>query len=174
MLIRENRVAGAGPAPATTSVGIRRRVWVGFLLALVAAYLWVGACSSRPKPKEACLRLHAATNLNYHDNQAHTLTLLVFPLSSTVGFSTTPVEELLAGATPPGVEGSPIQIAIKPGEQDKEFEELFPAGTVSLGVIANYYRAPGDPEGSRTQVVPARCGWRTPSLSLAAKDIYLD
>lgn len=147
---------------------------MGFALALAAAYVWVGACSSRPKPREACLRLNAAANLNYHDNQAHALTLLVFPLSSTVGFSNTPVEELLAGATPPGVEGSPIQIAIKPGEEDKRFEELFPAETVFLGVIANYYRSPGDPEGSRTQVVPARCGWRTPRLSLAAKDVYLD
>ncbi len=148
--------------------------WVGFLAILIAAHLWVGACSSRPKPVDACLRLDAATNLNFHNGQSHTLTLLAFPLSSPVGFEHTRVEELLAGATPPGVEGSPIQFAIKPGEQDREFEELFPAGTLFLGVIANYYRAPGDPEGSRKQVVPARCGWRTPRLSLAAKDVYLD
>lgn len=143
-------------------------------MALAAAYVWVGACSSRPKPKEACLRLNAAANLNYHDNQAHTLTLLVYPLSSTVGFEQTAVEEMLDGATPPGVEGAPTQVAIKPGEEDRHFEELFPAETIFLGVIANYYRAPGDPEGRRTQVVPARCGWRTPRLTLAAKDVYRD
>lgn len=139
--------------------------------ALVAALL-AAACAGTPKPQEACLDIDAASNLNFHDDQAHVVTLFVFPLSSTGGFQQTPVEELLAGASPPGVEGSPVHVSVSPGEQGRRFEDLFPAGTVYLGVVANYYRAPGDPEGRRSAVVPARCGWRTPDLTLAAKDVY--
>ena len=50
----------------------------------------------------------------------------------------------------------------------------YPADAVQLGILADYYRAVGDPEGSRTQVVDARCGLRKPKLVLSPKDIYIN
>ena len=84
------------------------------------------------------------------------------------------MEELLAGATPPGVLSSPRRITVAPGDDGRKFEDRFPDSTRQLGVIADYYRAPGDEPGERRQVVPARCGFRTPKLELAAKDLYLE
>jgi type VI secretion system VasD/TssJ family lipoprotein len=145
------------------------------LLAIAAGHLALAlpGCSSTPKPVEACLRVNASPNLNLYDGQPHVVTLYLFPLSSTVGFEQTGVGDLLGGATPPGVEGSPVHVLIAPGESKKKFEDFFPSSTTQIGVVADYYRSPVDPEGVRRQIVPARCGWwRKPKLRLSAKDLY--
>jgi type VI secretion system VasD/TssJ family lipoprotein len=144
-------------------------------LAVVGCFLALAlpGCSSTPKPVEACLRVNASPNLNLYEGQPHVVTLYLFPLSSTVGFEQTSVDDLLGGATPPGVEGSPVHVAVVPGEVKKKFEDFFPASTTQIGVVADYYRSPVDPEGVRRQIVPARCGWlRKPKLRLSAKDLY--
>ena len=68
----------------------------------------------------------------------------------------------------------PVPITVEPGEQKRTFQELFPLETHHLGVIADYYRAPDDAEGSRQQVVPARCGILKPKLLLSNNDILVD
>jgi type VI secretion system VasD/TssJ family lipoprotein len=154
--------------------GLRHAGLAPAVAALVCLAAAGGGCSSVPKPERACLEFRASPNLNLYDGQAHALTVYLFPLASSVGFERTPPEDLLGGATPPGVLGGAVHLTIAPGEEEREFEDLFPASTAQIGVVADYYRAPGDPEGTRMQVVPARCGWRTPELTLTAKDIYLE
>lgn len=130
------------------------------------------ACASSNKPVEACVIFSASSNLNLYDGQPHALTVYLYPLASSQGFQQANVDDLLGGATPPGVLAPPSPITIAPGEEKRSFEDLFPSQTTEVGVVADYYRAPGDPEGTRTQVVPARCGMRKPKLALSAKDIY--
>lgn len=130
------------------------------------------ACASSNKPVEACVVFSASSNLNLYDGQPHALTVYLYPLASSQGFQQANVDDLLGGATPPGVLAPPSPITIAPGEEKRSFEDLFPSQTTEVGVVADYYRAPGDPEGTRTQVVPARCGMRKPKLALSAKDIY--
>ena len=142
------------------------------VLAVGALALGLAGCSSTPKPVEACLRVDASPHLNLYDGQPHVVTLYLFPLSSSVGFEQTSVDDLLGGATPPGVEGAPVHLSIAPGELKKTFEDSFPPATTQLGLVADYYRSPVDPEGSRVQIVPARCGWRKPKLRLSARDLY--
>lgn len=132
-----------------------------------------GCAGGPPKPREVCIEYAASPNLNIHDGQPHVVTVYLFPLASTAGFEQASVGELLGGATPPGVVSSPVHFPVSPGAQG-EFEDLFPASAVQVGVVADYYRAPGDPEGTRRQVVPAKCGFFPPKLVLAPSDLLLD
>ncbi|MEZ4217991.1 MAG: type VI secretion system lipoprotein TssJ [Myxococcota bacterium] len=144
------------------------------LAALVAA-AFAGCATGGAEPRSACLRLDADADLNLYNEQSHPVTVFVFPLSSSAVFEETPVDDLLAGVEGTGMLSRPAQLALGPGEQGRRFEKLFPGETQHLGVIADYYRAPGDPEGSRRQVVPARCSFFfTPRLHLTARDLYLD
>jgi type VI secretion system VasD/TssJ family lipoprotein len=130
-------------------------------------------CASGSKPQRACLKLDASANLNYHSGQAHVLTVYFYPLASPLGFERANVDDLLGGDTPPGVLAPPASATIRPGEQGRKFEDVFPSETNQIGVIADFYRSPGDPEGARRQVVPARCGWlRKPKLAFSARDLY--
>ena len=72
---------------------------------------------------------------------------------------------------PVKLHGDPVIFTVSPGEKRIFFEAL-PPETNLVGVLADYYRAPGDPEGTRLQVVPARCGLRKPALVLSPKDMY--
>jgi predicted component of type VI protein secretion system len=47
---------------------------------------------------------------------------------------------------------------VAPGEK-VDFQEALPPSAVYLGIVADYYREPGDVEGKRRAVVPAKCGW---------------
>jgi len=142
------------------------------LVAGLLALLCLPACASRSRPTRACVVFSASSNLNLYDGQPHALTVYLYPLASSQGFEQANVDDLLGGATPPGVLAPPSPITIAPGEEKRTFEDLFPSQTTQIGVVADYYRAPGDPEGTRTQVVPARCGMRKPKLALSAKDVY--
>jgi type VI secretion system VasD/TssJ family lipoprotein len=150
----------------------RRHVLRWAVAAGVLALLCLPGCASRGRPAKACLVFSASDNLNLYDGQPHALTVYLYPLASGQGFEQANVDDLLGGATPPGVLAPPSPITIAPGEEKRSFEDLFPSQTTQIGVVADYYRAPGDPEGTRTQVVPARCGMRKPKLVLSAKDVY--
>ena len=128
-------------------------------------------CASGGKPKNACVVFYASANMNLYDGEAHPITVYLYPLGSSAGFEQTNVDDLLEGEMPPGVLAPPIPITVSPKEK-QSFQEMFPAQTAQLGVLADYYRAPGDPEGIRTQVVAARCGLRKPKLVLSPKDVY--
>ena len=155
------------------SCGSNRTGWKA-LGGVALALLLATGCASATKPRKGCLKISASPSLNLYDGQPHALTVYLFPLASSMGFEQASVPDLLAGETPPGVVSKPVHLTVAPGEEKRRFEDLFPATTSQLGVVADYYRSPGDPEGTRTQVVPARCGWlRTPSLVLTSKDVYL-
>jgi len=145
---------------------------VVLLCALIAAGSGtLTACGSVPKPKKACLVFYPSENLNLFDAEPHPITVYVYPLSSAAGFEQTNVDDLLGGSKPDGVLAPPVPITVEPGVK-QAFSEMFPAQTSQLGVLADYFRARGDPEGTRTQVVPARCGIRKPKLVLSPKDVY--
>ncbi len=133
--------------------------------------LAAGGCAGGGTPKKVCATFYASENLNLFDGEPHPITVYVYALESASGFEQASVEDLLGGAKPPGVLAPPVPITISPGEKFS-FSEVFPAKTNELGLVADFFRAPGDPRGTLTQVVPARCGMRKPKLTLSPKDIY--
>lgn len=149
---------------------VRRALALGMLAA--AGLAWV-ACASTPEPRKVCIRYTASPNLNLYDGQPHAVTVYLYPLATTAGFEQASVEDLLEGATPPGVASSPVHFPVSPGQEGR-FEDLFPGTTAQIGVVADYYRAPGDAEGTRRQVVPAKCGFFPPTLVLSPSDVLLD
>lgn len=127
-------------------------------------------CVSRSKSKKACALFQASGDLNLYDGEPHSITVYIYALSSSEGFERTSVSDLLEGELPSGVLKPPVPVTVSPDEK-RAFEEMFPAETSQLGLLADYYRAPGDPEGTRTLVVPARCGLRKPRLELSSTDV---
>jgi predicted component of type VI protein secretion system len=149
-----------------------RLVALAALAGLVTGLVGV-SCASGGKPQKACLKLDASGNLNFFNGQAHVLTVYFYPLASSLGFEQANVDDLLGGDTPPGVLAPPASATIRPGEEGRQFEDVFPNETSHIGVIADYYRSPGDPEGTRRQVVRAKCGWLgKPKLVFSARDLY--
>jgi type VI secretion system VasD/TssJ family lipoprotein len=114
----------------------------------------------------------ASKNLNLYQGEPHPVTLLVYPLTSAVAFEQTSVSSLLEGKRPVGAPVPPIPFTISPGEE-RLFEDSFGPATTEIGIVADFYRAPEDPEGSRLQVVPAECGWFKTTLVLSPRDIYV-
>lgn len=126
-------------------------------------------------PVNACLSFDADPDLNLYNGQSHPVTVFVFPLSNRTIFEDMSIDDLLGGAKGTGILDGRVPITIGPGEQGRPFEKPFPPETEELGVIADYYRAPGDPEGTRRQVVAVRCiPFFSPRLRLTARDLYLD
>lgn len=144
------------------------------LAAALGLALALGACAGSPEPTRACLTLEGSANLNLYDGQPHAVTLYLFPLTGTLGFEQASVQDLLEGLTPPGAAGPPVSITVGPGEE-REFEEALPPSAVYLGVVADYYRAPGDPEGRRRAVVPAKCSMlSTQRISLLPQELVVN
>ena len=151
----------------------RRAVAVGTGLA-VALGLAAGCGAKMPKPRNVCLQVLASPNLNLYDGQAHAVTVYLYPLISPLGFEQARVEDLLEGASPPGVAGPPVAISVGPGEQ-REFREAFPPSAAYMGIVVDYYRAPGDAEGTRRAVVPATCGrFSSQTITLSPQDLFLN
>jgi len=148
----------------------RRWVVAGVLLVFLGLTAGLPGCASG-KPRKACAKLYASERLNLYDGVSHPITVYIYPLSSSSDFEQTAVVELLEGTVPSGAVAPPVPVTIAPGET-RSFQETFPSETRQLGILADFYRAPGDPEGTRTQVVAARCGLRKPKLTLSPKDVY--
>lgn len=166
-MVRGSGHDGAGGSTAREMAVPAMCLGLLFVLALGP----LAGCSTRSKPRKVCVKLEASERLNLYDSISHPITVYVYPLSSSSAFEQTTVAELLEGFTPPGVVAPPVPITLAPGER-RLFRETFPAETRQLGVLADYYRAPGDPDGTRTQVLPARCGMRKPALTLSPRDVY--
>ena len=143
------------------------------LLALAPALAL--ACAGAPKPVEACLTITPSDKLHTYDGQPHVLPLSIYALSSTLAFERMDVSALLAGDTKPeGVMGGPLELLIYPG-QVVEFHEVLDPQTQHLGIVADYYRRPNDPPGTRRVVVPADCGmFGNPSIRLTPTDILVE
>jgi type VI secretion system VasD/TssJ family lipoprotein len=153
---RWRRAAGAGPG-----------------LALLLALATACGGAKMPAPREVCLEVQASPNLNLFDGQAHAVTIFLYPLVSPLGFQQASVQDLLDGASPPGVAAPRVSITVGPGEQ-LPFQEAFPQTAIYMGIVVDYYRGPNDPEGSRRAVVPATCGWfSSPTITLSPQDLLV-
>jgi type VI secretion system VasD/TssJ family lipoprotein len=135
-----------------------------------------GACS-KPPPKtyaQVCFTLNASSSLNFYDGQSHVVVLYVYPLESALAFDAANVEDLVGGAGLTGAVGKPRELTVAPG-QEIVFDEQFPLNTTHIGLLADYYRAPGDPPGVRKASLAAKCpeeGPR-PSVVLSARDLLV-
>jgi type VI secretion system VasD/TssJ family lipoprotein len=138
-----------------------------------AAWLALG-CSGAPKPVEACIVITSGTNLHTYDGQPHVVPLYIYALKSSLEFKQMDVQTILAASEPiEGVVEGPLELIVAP-DSVVEFREVLNPDTHELGVIADYYRGPEDPPGSRKAVVPARCSWfRTPKLRLTPTDLLV-
>jgi type VI secretion system VasD/TssJ family lipoprotein len=138
---------------------------------LCAGLLTLACASGAPDPVRACLTLEGSENLNLYDGQAHAVTLYLYPLTSKLGFQEASIQDLLEGHQPPGAAGPPVPITIGPGEL-REFDEPLPPSAAFVGIVADYYRGPGDPEGERRIVVPAKCSlMRTKRIALLPQEL---
>lgn len=164
--------------PGSTRSGSGRRgaravACLPFLLSLV---LVAGAppagCASRAVQREVCAVFYASDDLNLYDGDPHPVTVYLYALETSEAFERAAVADLLEGELPPGVLQPPVPITLEPGEK-RSVEATFPATTHYVGVLADYDRVPGEDEGTRTQVVPARCGLRKPRLTLTSRHLYL-
>ena len=157
---------------ALSGLGSQRglRILCGVLVLFPFVGLGCGG-GGAPKPRGACIGVVASPNLNLYDGQAHAVTLYLYPLTGTLGFEQASVQDLLEGHSPPGAAGPPVSLTVGPGEQ-LEFEEALPPSAVYVGIVADYYRAPGDPEGRRRAVVPAKCSLlSTQRISLLPQEL---
>lgn len=139
----------------------------------IAAVLCLGlACAGgAPEPTRACLTFQGSPNLNLYDGQPHAVTLYLYPLTGTLGFEQASVQDLLEGQSPPGAAGPPVSLTVAPGEKI-DFDQSLPPSAQYLGIVADYYRAPGDSEGRRRAVVPAKCGlFSTQRISLLPQEL---
>jgi len=140
-----------------------RSWWVLPLLALTAA------CQT---PGRACLDVRADVSMNLYEGKPHATKLQLYPLADSLGFVQTPVDELLKGARPAGMTlGDPVEVTIFPGQTDLRLDREFPEDTVEIGVLADYYRKTGDAEGTRTLVLRATCGRRTPRIYMSVREL---
>ena len=131
------------------------------------------SCGSTPEPVEACLDIQASPSLNLYDGYPHAVTLYIYPLKSALGFRQMAVGDLLEGAPLPNGEGARVPITISPGEV-RSLAETFAPSTTHVGIVVDYYRAPGDPEGTRKLIVGARCGRGRPSLTLSPRNVMVN
>jgi predicted component of type VI protein secretion system len=141
---------------------------------LGAVILTAVGCSGRPKPVDACLEIISGTNLHTYDGQAHVVPLYIYALQSSLEFREMDVQTILAATDPPeGVVQGPLELIVAP-DSVVEFREVLAPGTVELGIVADYYRGPDDPPGSRKAVVKAKCSmFGTPKLRLTPTDLLV-
>lgn len=149
----------------------RKLEWVAAIAALVLV-LGAGACQSSGV-RNTCLELAASEQLNLYDGQPHTTVVYLYPLQSRLGFEQMSVIDLLAGESPAGLVGSRLAVTVAPGET-RDVEETLPARTSLIGLVADFYRAPGESEGARKAIVEARCGFRAPRLVLSSRELSVD
>jgi len=141
------------------------------LLVLFLSTAVFSGCALREQVRRICVDVEASENLNFYDEKAHSLTVLVYALSDPKGFQAAPISELLAGHVPSGVLEPPVPVTIEPGTTTR-LEQVFPASTRSVGLVVDYHRAPDRVEeaalaSERRTVLPSRCGFLTPRLRLS-------
>jgi type VI secretion system VasD/TssJ family lipoprotein len=152
-----------------------RALRLGRLAPLALAAAAAFACAGAPKPVEACLTITPSDKLHTYDGQPHVLPVYVYALGSTLGFERMEVSTLLAGdQKPEGVLGEKLELIVFPGKV-VEFHEVLDPKTTQLGIVADYYRTPGDPPGTRKVIVPAACGmFSNPTIRLSPTDILVE
>jgi type VI secretion system VasD/TssJ family lipoprotein len=142
-----------------------------FVVALVGA---AGLACSSPPGRKVCLDLVGSPDLNTFDGEPHAVVVRLYPLQEKQGFGKLTADELLDGAKPEGMLGNPYETTIVPGET-REVRERFPVETLTMGIVADYYRAPGDRSGVRTMTVRAGCGtFSAKKIALGPRDLPKD
>lgn len=122
-----------------------------------------------PTTPRLCLRIQSGPRANFYEGRPHVLRLLIYPLSSALGFEQASESMLLGGGQPQGASGEPVQARIVPGET-RTLADALPPNTRTLGVVADYYRPAGS-GGSRKLTVPASCAHGETSLYLDEREI---
>lgn len=131
------------------------------------------ACGGGAGPVSFCVNVQASNDLNFYNGQPHVVALYIYPLRSQADFTRLTVEELLSDVTAPGID-PPRQITVSPG-QTLPFADTLPPMTTAVGLVADYYRRPGDSEGSRKAVLEASCGrFGKQKVTLSARELAVE
>jgi hypothetical protein len=123
-----------------------------------------------PTSPRLCLRVQAGPRANFYENRPHVVRLVIFPLTSALGFEQASESMLLGGGSPQGAAGPPVQARVVPGET-RVIADALPAGTRTLGVVADFYRAPGRAGAPRKLTLPASCAHGETALYLDEREI---
>lgn len=144
------------------------------LLWLLALTSLLGLACSSPPGRKVCLDLVGSPDLNTFDGEPHAVVVRLYPLQEKQSFGKLTPDELLDGAKPEGMLGNPYETTIVPGEL-RAVRERFPVETLTIGILADYYRAPGDRSGVRTMTVRASCGtFSAKKIALGPRDLPKD
>jgi predicted component of type VI protein secretion system len=180
---------------AATQNGGRARFGVRFTVKPPEAFVWLSAKGSTqgplgyqveaqlragalgdvgtdidPTAPRLCLRISASPRANFHGGQPHVVRLVIYPLESALGFEQASDDSLLAGTKPKGALGEPIDVRVVPGETRSVADPL-PAAARSLGIVADYFRAPGAAAGRRKITASASCARGEIPLTLDESEI---
>jgi predicted component of type VI protein secretion system len=123
-----------------------------------------------PTSPRLCVRVQSGPRANFYEGRPHVVRLVIFPLTSALGFEQASESMLLGGGQPQGAAGEPIQARIVPGET-RSLTDTLPAGTRTLGVVADYYRSPGAGGAPRKLTLPASCANGGTNLYLDEREI---
>jgi type VI secretion system VasD/TssJ family lipoprotein len=126
-----------------------------------------------PTTPRLCLRVEASPRLNFFSGQPHVVRLVLYPLESSLAFEQMDPDVLLRGEQPAGVVGAAIQVKLVPGET-RELGDPLPASVRTIGVVADFYRAPGAKEGRRTATVAVNCAQGSTRVPLGENGIELE
>jgi len=132
-----------------------------------------GGGSLDPTTPRLCLRIEASPRLNFFSGQPHVVRLLLFPLESSLAFEQADPDGLLRGEQPAGLVGAAIQVKLVPGEK-RELGDPLPASVRTIGVVADFYRAPGAQEGRRKAAVAVNCAQGSTRVPLGENGIELE
>lgn len=139
---------------------------------VLAAFLGL-ACSS-PTGRKVCLDLVGSPDLNTFDGEPHAVVVKLYPLQDEQSFGKLTADELLDGAKPESMLGNAYEQTIVPGEM-RQVRERFPMQTMFIGLVADYYREPGDPSGVRTMTFRGGCGvFSVKRIVLGPRDLPRD
>ena len=120
----------------------RRNLLLG-TLALTAMGCFGKAPAPPPPPPIHDLCLESSPRLNWYENEAHTVFVRIFQLSSVDAFAQANAERLLDSKEPlPGVEGAVIDRTLYPGAKINVNFTQQPAAAY-VGVVAAFYKLAG-------------------------------
>ena len=131
-----------------------------------------GGGSMDPTTPRLCLRVEASPRLNFFSGQPHVVRLVLYPLESSLAFEQMDPDVLLRGEQPAGVVGAAIQVKLVPGET-RELGDPLPASVRTIGLVGDFYRAPGAQEGRRTATVAVNCAQGSVRVPLGENGIEL-
>jgi predicted component of type VI protein secretion system len=123
-----------------------------------------------PTSPRLCLHIQSGPRANFYESRPHVVRLVIFPLTSALGFEQASESMLLSGGQPQGAAGEPIQARIVPGET-RSLSDTLPANTRTLGVVADFYRSPGAGGAPRKLTLPASCANGGTTLYLDEREI---